>query len=174
MKLMWEKYGKTEVAYKIEDIESTLKEYAGGEFASTFFENHIYNSKMPDYKQLFSSVGIKLNKEEDNYFGASLKETESGLEISRNTFKASPAYNAGLTSGDKILSLNGTEVQTTKDLDEIIQEFTEEKIEVKFERFGKQKITEVKLGKNPAYTISLDENASKEALKNRENWLESK
>lgn len=174
MKLMWEKYGKTEVAYKIEDIESTLKEYAGGEFASTFFENHIYNSKMPDYKQLFSSVGIKLNKEEDNYFGASLKETESGLEISRNTFKASPAYNAGLTSGDKILSLNGTEVQTTKDLDEIIQEFTEEKIEVKFERFGKQKITEVKLDKNPAYTISLDENASKEALKIRENWLESK
>lgn len=104
MKLMWQKYGKTEVAYKIPDIESSLKNYAGEDFAKEFFSRHIYNSEMPNYEELFKSVGVKLEKKKDNYFGASLQETDSGLEISRNTFKGSPAYRAGLTSGDIILS----------------------------------------------------------------------
>ncbi|SDS26575.1 PDZ domain-containing protein [Gramella sp. MAR_2010_147] len=174
MKLMWEKHGKNEVAYKIEDIEKTLEKYAGAEFASNFFSNYIYKSKMPNYKELLKSVGIKLLQKEENHFGASVKETDSGLEITRNTFNDSPAYKAGLTAGDIILSFNGTEMKTRKEMDEIIQNSKEGKIKISFKRFGIQKTTEVQLGKNPAYTISLDEDASKDALKNREEWLEAK
>jgi len=174
MKLMWQKYGKTEVAYKIADIESSLKNYAGKDFAKEFFSRYIYNSEMPNYEELFKSVGVKLERKKDNYFGTTLQETDSGLEISRNTLKGSPAYRAGLTSGDVILSLNGTKLQTKKQLDEIIQNSEEEKIEVSYQRFGEKKTTLVQLGENPVYSISLDEDASKEAIKNRENWLEAK
>ncbi|MCB7482185.1 M61 family metallopeptidase [Christiangramia sediminis] len=174
MKLMWEKYGKTEVAYKIADIESTLKEYAGDEFASEFFKKHIYNSEMPDYKNLFRSVGIKLERKGSNYFGASVKETENGLVISNNTFKGSPAYKAGLASGDIIISIDEKQIQTKEEFESTIENSNSNSVKINFERFGEKKITEVKLGKNPAYTISLDEDASKEALKNRESWLEAK
>ena len=174
MKIMWKKYGKTEVAYKVEDIEKTLKEYAGDEFASEFFNKHIYNSEMPDYQKLFSSVGIKLERKEDTYFGASVGETEDGLEISRNIFKGSPAYAAGLTSGDIIINLNETPIKTGEDFKKAIENSDSNQVKVTFERFGKQKTTEVKLGKNPAYTISMDADASKEAIRKREQWLESK
>ncbi len=174
MKLMWKNHGKSEVTYKVEDIEKTLANYAGAEFSDNFFSNYIYQSKMPDYQELFESVGIKLEQKKENYFGASVKETDSGLEITRNTFKGSPTYEAGLTAGDVILNLNGTEVKTTKEMDEIIQNSENKKIKVSFERFGEKKITEVQLGESPAYIISLDENASKKALKNRKNWLEAK
>ena len=162
------------MAYEIEDIEATLIEYAGDDFASEFFNRYIYNSEMPDYKNLFGSVGIKLERKENNYFGASVKETKNGLEISRNIFKESPAYKAGLTSGDILTSIDEKPIQTKEEFEKTIKNSNSNSVKVNFERFGEQKTTEVKLGENPAYTISLDEEASKEALKNRENWLEAK
>lgn len=174
MKLMWEKYGKPEVAYKVENIEETLKEYAGEKFASEFFNKYIYSSKIPDYKNLFSSVGIKLEQKQEKYFGASLKEAEDGLMIATNTLKDSPAYEAGLTSGDIIIGLNDIPVKNNKEFKEFIQNTGSEMVKVSFKRYGEQKTKEVKLGKNPAYTISMDADASKEVLKNRQSWLESK
>lgn len=174
MKLMWQKYGKTEVAYKVEDLEKTLKEYAGDQLGSEFFEKYIYHSKMPDYQQLFGSVGVKLERKEDNYFGASVTETENGLEISNNTFNTSPAYAAGLTSGDIIIELDGISVTTAEAFKQAIQNTDSNQIKVTFERFGEQKTASVELKKNPAYRISIDEKASKEAVKKRENWLEAK
>ena len=174
MKLMWEKYGKSEVAYEIEDIETTLREYAGEDFASGFFKNHIYQSEMPDYEDLFKNFGIKITRTDDNHFGADLTETEEGLKIYRNTFKESPAYQAGLASGDVILSLNNKAVSKTEDFNSTIKDFTEESVKVKFKRFGEERTVNVKLEKDPTYTINIDENASAEAIENRENWLEAK
>lgn len=175
MELMWKKYGKNEVAYKIEDIGETLAEYAGEEFASDFFNHHIYSSKSPDYQKLFESVGVKMEqKTEKDYFGAALRPNEEGLEITRNTFKGGPAYEAGLDSGDIIISLNGNTVTSTDDLNSVLQNDEDGNVKVVFKRFGNEKETEVSLDTNPAYSISLDENASKEALKNRKKWLEAK
>lgn len=174
MKLMWEKYGKTEVAYEIEDIENTLANYAGAEFADNFFSNFIYQSKMPNYQELFESVGVKLQQKKENYFGASIKETDAGLEITRNTFNGSPAYMAGLTAGDIISSLNGSKVKTRKEMDDIIQNSENKKIKVSFKRFGEEKNTEVQLGESPAHNLSLAKNASKITINNRKRWLETK
>ena len=175
MELMWKKYGKNEVAYKVEDIEESLSEYAGEEFASEFFSNHIYSSKRPDYQKLFELVGVKMEqKAEKDHFGAALRPNNEGLEITRNTFKGSPAYEAGLDSGDIIISLDGNAVTSIDELNSILQNDEDGKVKVVYKRFGNEKETEVSLDTNPAYSISLDENASKEALKNRKNWLEAK
>lgn len=174
MKLMWQKYGKSEVAYRIQDIEATLKEYAGEEFASNFFKKYIYQSNMPDYQELFSSVGIKIYKKENNYFGASVKETEDGLEIINNTFIGSPAYNAGLTSEDIILSLNGAAIEKIEGFRDAIQNMQSKSVKVGYKRYGEQKTTEVKLGKDPAFSIIIEKESSKEAVKMRKNWLAAK
>ncbi|HBT09547.1 MAG TPA: peptidase M61, partial [Leeuwenhoekiella sp.] len=108
MQLMWKRFGKTEVAYTVENIEATLADYAGAEFAQDFFGKYIYKSNMPDYKNLFEQVGLQLNRATAKpYFGASFSETSNGLEISRNTFKGSPAYQADLDKGDLITSIDG-------------------------------------------------------------------
>ena len=45
MKMMWQKYGKNEVAYDTEDIENTLTAYAGKEFSDNFFAKHIQSAE---------------------------------------------------------------------------------------------------------------------------------
>ncbi|GAA4312246.1 M61 family metallopeptidase [Pontixanthobacter gangjinensis] len=175
MELMWEKYGKTEVAYKVEDIEKSLAEYAGEQFAAEFFRDHIYNSKMPNYQELFKSVGISLSRDADKFhFGADLTKTDEGLRIYRNTFKGSPAYAAGLDSGDIIISLSDKLVTTPEEFAEQIQNSDYETVKVKFKRFGEEKETKVILKGNPTYSIKLDENASEKALQRRKKWLEAK
>lgn len=176
MKLMWKKYGKNEVAYDVKDIENTLSAYAGKEFSDNFFAKHIRSAEKPDYKILFDQVGVSITQEvEKNHFGASFRETENGLEISRNTVIGSPAYEAGLDEGDLITSVNGTSVNTLKALEEVITATAEgEKIKLEYQRFGETETTSVELSADPEYKITLSENASKEQLKNRKKWLESK
>ncbi|MBT8319962.1 MAG: PDZ domain-containing protein [Gramella sp.] len=174
MKLVWKKYGQSEVAYKIEDLENILKQYAGEEFSSNFFNKYIYDSNMPNYKALFDSVGIELVQEGEKYIGVSLTETEKGLKISQNTFEGSPAYEAGLTEGDVILKINNTQVNKKDDFDTILKNSTSKTVSIEFNRFGEDRSTEVNIGQDPTYFIKLLENASKAALKRRENWLESK
>ena len=173
MTLMWKKYGKTEVAYEVQDIEKTLKEYAGNEFASEFFNNYIYRSKMPDYQELFKTVGIKLERAGDKDLGASLSETEEGLRIDRNTFKSSAAYKAGLDKNDVITAINGTKIESKEQFEKMIDNASEE-ITLTFKRLGKEKEVKATLGTDPTWKITIDEKASKEAVRNRENWLEAK
>jgi len=176
MKMMWQKYGKNELAYDTEDIENTLTAYAGKEFSDNFFAKHIRSAEKPDYRKLFDHVGASITQDsKKNHFGASFRETENGLEISRNTVIGSPAYKAGLDEGDLITSVNGTPVHTSEAMKKVIDGTAEgKKIKLEYQRFGNTETTSVELSTNPEYKITLSENASKEQLKNRKNWLESK
>ena len=70
MKLVWNTYGKNEVPYTIKDLHESLKQYAGPVFGDNFFNNYIYQSKMPDYESYFKSVGVVVKQDFDNpYFG---------------------------------------------------------------------------------------------------------
>ena len=176
MKLMWKKYGKNEVAYDVIDIENTLSAYAGKEFSDNFFAKHIRSAEKPDYKILFDQVGVSITQDnKKNHFGANFRETENGLKISRNTVIGSPAYEAGLDEGDLITSVNGTPVNTSEAMEEVIASTSEgSKINLEFQRFGETETTSVELSANPEYKIMLSESASKEQLENRKQWLESK
>ena len=71
MKLMWQRYGKNEKPYTLQDLENTLKTYAGNDFGESFFKNYIYQSNMPNYKELFDFVGLSLTQNNQKaYFGA--------------------------------------------------------------------------------------------------------
>ena len=176
MQLMWKRFGKTEVAYTVEDIEATLADYAGAEFAQDFFGKYIYKSKMPDYKSLLEQVGLQLNRATKKpYFGASFSQTNSGLEISRNTFKGSPAYAADLDRGDVITNIEGIAMTSNDAFKELLSNKNiDDMLQVTFERFGEEHKTEVRLAADPTFTITIDNNAKKEAVKVREAWLAKK
>tara|TARA_R110002020_G_scaffold82758_9_gene205200 strand:+ start:539 stop:2338 length:1800 start_codon:yes stop_codon:yes gene_type:complete len=174
MKLVWQTYGKTEVAYTVSDLKNTLSNYAGKEFATNFFDNYIYKSKMPDYSSLLDQAGVLLEQPDLNkpYLGASLESVLNGLIITRNTSKDSPAYNAGLDKGDVLMSMNNSDLHTLDDLS-LMQDSLKQgdTVTVKYLRFGEEKSTEIILGANPAYSFSIGEKLNKNQKEIFTDWL---
>jgi len=181
MKLVWESYGKKEIPYTITDLHNSLKTYAGASFGDTFFESYIYTSGMPNYKELFSTVGVVLAQPKDApYFGASVSINDIGeARIRNNPKKGSPAYLANLTQGDKLLAINGVAITADQKFDMLLKTFAiGDVLDVSFLRFGQQKETKVTLTSDPSYTISLMEKSgtvpSEAILNNRTNWLKAR
>ena len=180
MKLIWETYGKTEKPYTITNLHESLNKYAGKLFGDTFFNKYIYASEMPDYGNLFNSVGVALKQSpETPYFGAyiSINEDLKGT-ITRNTKIGSPAYEAGLDKGDVITAINGKPFEEGQSFGALIKSFkVDELISVDYERFGKILNTSVVLKGNPNYSIHyLSETDGESAptqsqLKHRKDWL---
>lgn len=176
MKAVWITYGKKEIPYTIENLHQALNEYAGKEFGDHFFNNYIYQSKMPDYKSLFAAVGVDLKQEAKTpYFGARV----SNNQISNEPSIGGPAYKAGLDIRDQIIAVNNKKVDTKNTFNSLLEKYQPgDKITIRFTRFGNEKTTTVLLGKNPRYTIETYEKAGKETtdkqLKSRTAWLSKK
>jgi predicted metalloprotease with PDZ domain len=178
MKLVWQTYGKKEVPYTLQDLRQTLVQYAGKEFGNHFFDHYIYKSEMPDYGPLFATVGVVLKQALDQpYFGASVTVNQFGSGIiQRNTPIGSPAYTAGLESGDVITAINKVPLTAAQPFNNIIDLFkVGDTLTVAYTRYGIPKSTTVVLAGNPAYSIHLMEKdgskPNKQLLKNRKDWL---
>ena len=178
MKLVWNAYGKKEVPYTIQDLHESLNQYAGRDFGDDFFTNYIYDSKMPGYESIFKSVGVSIKQNPNTpYFGASVSITDEGKAlIRRNTAIGSPAYDAGMVKGDVIISINDLPFNKEQKFSTLIRQFNPgDTLSVKFERFGKEHSTLVKLGASAAYSIQLQEKTgdtpSEDILNNRKEWL---
>ena len=176
MKLVWETYGEPEIPYDLEDLEKALANYAGKDFAREYFENYIYSSKMPDFEKLFKSVGLQIKRDSKNaFFGASVRTDEDGFLVNSNPQRDTPAYRAGISKGDKILSINGDPLTTENSWKEELDKYSPgDTLELQIERYGNEISKTVTLEADPAYTITIDENAPPEAVRARENWLSPK
>jgi len=176
MKLVWTQYGKKEISYELKDLHNSLNDYAGKTFGDAFFNNFIYKSKMPNYKELLATVGVSLVRNNNTpYFGASVfvRDDGTGL-IQQNTKIGSPAYRSGLDKGDIITAINSIPLKAgEKFAHHIEQQFkVGDKITVNFIRFGVPKQVDVDLIAHPNYTIHIDTTTtSKSILENRKNWL---
>ena len=168
-KKVWASYGKKEIPYTIKDLHTSLNEYAGQAFGDTFFTKYIYNSTMPKYAALFASVGINLDQiNETGYFGASVNKNT----ISDNALIDTPAYNSGLEKGDVILSVNSSPMDDAINFADFLKTTNKgDVLNLKFSRFGQEKETTLQLAKDPTYSISIDPEASTEAVAKRALWL---
>lgn len=178
MKLVWTSYGKKEIPYTLENLHQTLNTYAGITFGDHFFNHYIYKSEMPDYKTLLEAVGVALKQTpETPYFGAAVAINEDlNGEIKRNTTIGSPAYRAGLDSGDVITSINNKPFPNGQGFNDFIKQFkVGDTLTVAYIRYGVAKTTEVILQSDPSYTTSMVEDegqkATKKIIKNRSAWL---
>ena len=176
MKLTWEKYGKPEVPYDLEDLQMALADYAGKDFAETYFQNYIYSSKMPNYEQLLSSVGLNIERDSKNaFFGTSVKNDGEGLYISGNPKMNTPAYKAGLNLGDRIISINGKTFGAESSWkDEFGQYKPGDILEMQIDRYGNMMQKTVTLEADPTFEISIDQDANPKAVAARKRWLSGK
>jgi len=171
MKLVWQNFGKNEKPYTLKDLQNTLKAYAGNDFGDAFFKQYIYQSKMPNYKDLFSFVGVSLTQNlQKAYFGA---QTNNGKIVS-NPLKGSPAYLANLEKGDVILAVNNQPIKANYSfVKRIAKSKPKETLTLNVKRYDKEFTTKVTLQPNPTYVISLDKKATENNLKNRVDWLKN-
>ncbi|MGX1928382.1 M61 family metallopeptidase [Flagellimonas sp. 2504JD4-2] len=181
MKLVWQRQGKKEIPYTIENLHMLLNEYAGKSFGDNFFNAFIYQSGMPDYASLFESVGVQLAQNGANpYFGAyvSPNEDNTSVIIGANPKIGSPAYKAGLTKGDAIATVNDIPLVGGQTFTDYLKQFTlGDSLKVNFSRFGSPKTTDMILEPSPNYAIILMEDTtlqpSVDMLKKRNKWLKS-
>ncbi len=180
MKEVWNAYGKNEIPYTIQDLHTSLNAYAGKTFGDQFFDSYIYQSGMPNYKTLFEEVGVQLSQEENTpYFGAFVSiNTDLEGRIQNNPKKDSPAYLAGLSKGDQLLTINGAPFTEGQIFNELLKGYkVGDTLELTFLRFSEKKKTTVTLTANPSYVISLIEKGglipSATVLKNRKAWLKT-
>lgn len=165
MKLMWTNFGKPEIPYTVEDLHSTLNNYAGNDFGDYFFGHYIYKSDMPDMERLLNNVGVSLTQDKSKVsFGAYL---QNGL-IVENTIMGSSAYLAGLENGDKIIKVGDVLINDSVDLNALLNSYSpNDSLKLVFERFGIQKETTVIMQASTVYNLELtaDKNG------NRKAWL---
>jgi len=179
MKLVWEKYGKPETPYTIENLHDTLSQYAGKTFGDNFFNDYIYKSEMPDYASLLKSMGVLLEQPKDApYFGTYVSMNADGLGASllRNTQIGSPAYKANLVNGDVILNINDVPFSEGQKFEEYLKQFMMgEPLKVDYTRFGERRTTTMILTSSPDYSFRLMEDKgqspSSKMLEMRKKWL---
>ncbi len=174
MKLVWQTYGKPELPYTVRDLQNSLSDYTSAEFANNFFAKYIFDSKMPDYKALFTSVGVTF--EQPKLMEASLgARLNAKFVLSSNPFKGAAAYNAGLEKGDQIIAINGIVISAEiKPATYLAQFKPNQTVNVVFKRFGIEKETEMSFDSNTSYLTSLQEEVKKKNLKKRNIWLQAK
>ena len=112
MRMMWTKYGQTEVPYTLQDLQTTLVEYSGSQaFADQFFAKYILGREVPDMAGLLAQAGLLLRPKSAGtaWLGpVSVDIDSAGGKIVSNTLIGSPFYAAGLDRGDVILTLDGS------------------------------------------------------------------
>ncbi|MGE0352151.1 MAG: M61 family metallopeptidase [Gemmatimonadales bacterium] len=111
MRRMWQKYGRTEVSYTLDDIERTLGEVtADPAFARDFFTRYVRGHDVPDFQPLLAQAGLLLRPANPGkaFLGLiQLDYDQRGATILGTTQIGSPLYRAGLDRGDLITTLDG-------------------------------------------------------------------
>jgi predicted metalloprotease with PDZ domain len=182
MRLVWQKYGKTEIPYTVDDLQQTLAEFTGdGTFAAEFFGRFIRGREVPDYEALLANAGLLLRKASPGvpYLGVVIDEDSSGAFIEFGTTIGTPAYNAGLDRGDRFVSLDGRPVSN---LDELRAAYRSHQpgddIEVVYEQRGRTKTATLHLIENPHLEVVTYEEAALPVTEDmrqfRESWLGAK
>jgi len=174
MQLVWEKYGKNEINYTIENLQEALSLYVGSDLSNSIFSKFIYDSKMPEYERLFKNMGVvfKQTKLDQAYFGASINQANGKWIINSNPLEKSAAYNANLNYGDQIISIDNKVITKATKINDYFSQFKpNQKVRIQFIRFGISKITELIFDANPTYTTSLVEKVTKKTLERRNSWL---
>lgn len=119
MRIMWQKHGKTEIPYTLDDLERNLGVYTGDRgFAKDFFARYIRGRDVVDFERLLQQGGLVLRKVNPGaaWLGpVRLAYDSTGATIGGATIIGTPLYQAGLDRGDKVLTLDGKPLRTDSD-----------------------------------------------------------
>src|SRR5581483_4155897 len=123
MRTMWREHPDIDKPYTLADLEQTLGETVGSrEFATDFFQHHVYGKEPMDYEHLVNAAGLVLRKSKPGqaWIGPTrgLGFNDKFAELTTYAQRGSPLYDAGLDKGDRILDWDGKALKSTGEFDE--------------------------------------------------------
>jgi len=124
MRRVWKEHPDIDKPYTQEDLEHSLGETTGVEFAHEIFARYVRGTDDLDYTSLLAQAGFLLRKRmpDQVWFGAPrVNVSELGVFITGPALAGSPAYVAGLDRGDRIVLIDGKAIKECKDWERLIK-----------------------------------------------------
>ena len=176
MKLVWTKFGKTEIPYTNQDLRNTLAELTGNaDFATRFFESYVYSGGMPDYAPLFEAAGLRFGASSPDaaWIGAaSLTANGEHVVVSSATRRGSPLYTAGLDNGDEILQLGDRVIRDKSDLDAVIASHAVgDVLPIAYRQRGTLYSSELTLAVDPSLELTFMPEPTNAQIAFRADWI---
>jgi predicted metalloprotease with PDZ domain len=117
-------------------------------------------------------VGFDRTKKTQAYFGADIEQKKGTWSITSNPLKGSAAYQAELSFGDQLISMNNKPMNSRTNKYTYFSQFEpNQTVSIKFIRFNEEKETSLTFESNPSFETFLIEKANKKEIKNRNAWL---
>lgn len=173
MRNVWIAHGKTEQPYTLPDLQKILAKTVNDEaFAIQFFDEYIYDSHLPDLKNLLGIFGVRLDQHLQNkvYFGPTTL-SETGV-LESDVIRGTGWYDAGVETGDRIIAINEIPINNQIDFKTVLDQLTVgESYAIRYEQLGIHRSGMFTAQPNPAFSVTIDTEAGKKAMKLRNNWL---
>jgi predicted metalloprotease with PDZ domain len=182
MRAMWQKYGKTEVHYTVDDIRATLADFTGdAAFAADFFARYVTGRDVVDYAALLEAAGVVVRQARPGGATAGpagLQSWDQGV-IARTIYVGTPLYEAGVGDGDVITSMDGEAVTSTDQIREILSRHEPgDFVPLTFFSDGQTLGAAMRLAEDPSLEVVTYEEAglpvTEEMRRVRADWLGAK
>jgi predicted metalloprotease with PDZ domain len=183
MRMMWTKYGQSEVPYTLQDLQATLAEYSGKQaFADDFFVKYVLGREVPDMAALLSQAGLLLRPRSPGtaWLGpVRIQIDTAGGKIMAPTQIGSPFSQAGLDAGDVILTLDGISLTSDSAWQSVRAAHKPgDVIPVTYRGRGRQSTVNVTVGTDTRLEVVTYEEAglpvTDDMVKFRQSWLSAR
>lgn len=176
MRLVWQRYGKPEIPYHINDLEKALADLTkDSEWAAAWFDRHVYNSELIPVEELFKPFGIGVSYEQPDtvsFSGLRLRSEDNekgGVKVLNKIVQNHPLYAAGVDRNSIIRSLNGQPITSRDDWEEAITSLKPGKTySIGFEQLGLMQEGTFVAKTSPNFRLEI----ARKKNKLRQNWLD--
>jgi predicted metalloprotease with PDZ domain len=127
MREMWTRHGKAQTPalaparpYTMADAEAALAAVSGdAAFARDFFARYVVGSELPDYPALLARAGflVRPARRDAAWLGDHpLSASDGHVVVAGPTIIGTPAYEAGIAAGDRLMAIGDRSVATVQDV----------------------------------------------------------
>ncbi len=172
---MWQQFGKDEIGYTEEQLQSAIESVAGIDL-SDFFKRYIDGLEDLPFDRYLEPFGLQLagDTDEEPYLGMRVS-ADNGKETIKFVEAGSPAQIAGIDAGDELLAIDGIKV-TASGLNERLKNYQpNDSIEVTLFHQDELRSYNVTLDypRQSRYHLKLFDNVSASQKENLIGWLGS-
>ncbi|PHI19352.1 hypothetical protein CEQ90_13425 [Lewinellaceae bacterium SD302] len=174
MRLVWQRHGKPEIPYHINDLETALGDLIeDSEWAAEWFQRHVYGSELMPLDELFEPMNVEVSFERpDTVTFPNLRlraeDTETGgVKVTNKVAELDALYAAGVDRNSIITELNGQKIATRDDWDAAVAELEVGKTySIGFTQLGQEQRGEFEAKESPNFRLKI---GKKSKLRNK--WL---
>ncbi|HEY0925131.1 M61 family peptidase [Brevundimonas sp.] len=154
MRWMWRNHGVNEVPYTPDDLRKGLAAVTGDQaFADAFFALSVQGSELPDLQPMLAQAGILMRPRNPTAAWAGpvrLQVNGETVRLATATVPGTGLYLAGLESGDEIVALGDTTIDSQAGWDDALKALKPgDTVAVRFNQRGAERTGQLTLGNDP-------------------------